>query len=289
MEHRSHEADIVIPTRGIDFGNKCTIKSDADVAQRELLEEKQMGEPVNCTSSELCTFLQALAEGYLPTCYSDTDQSAPSKSMNIASRSYQQGKKTACFHGFQSLTMSLDSMASHGAASSTSSLEDSLARTSPLQEKAQDSTVNVQASGLRCLESFAKYDHEKSTWKIAQRSLFEDSEGSLEIWPRWGMTVNGESFHAETSAEFTYESGSGLSLPTTGANEGKGSQKRRYIGSPEYRGAKMSEGLRTCEEDQIYLNPSFAELAMMWPLGWSDLAPLAMARFREWQQQHSIS
>lgn len=168
-------------------------------------------------------------------------------------------------------------------------LEDSLARTYPSQEKAQDLTENDQASGLRCVESFAKYDHESSTWKIAQRSLFEDSEESLEIWPRWGMTVNGESFHAEMLVEFTYESGSGLSLPTTGANEGKGSQKRRYIGSPEYRGAKMSEGLRICEEDPIYLNPLFAELAMMWPMGWTDLKPLAMDKFLAWQQQHSIS
>ena len=168
-------------------------------------------------------------------------------------------------------------------------LEDSLARTYPSQEKAQDSKVSDQACGLRCLESFAKYDLEGSSWKIAQRSLFGDLEESLETWPRWGMTVNGESFHAEMLAVFTYESGSGLSLPTTGANEGKGSQKRRYIGSPEYRGAKMSEGLRICEEDPIYLNPLFAELAMMFPPGWTDLRPLEMHKFREWQQQHSIS
>lgn len=168
-------------------------------------------------------------------------------------------------------------------------LEDSLAKTFPSQERAQDSMASAQVSGLKCAESFAKYDHDSSTWKIAQRSLFEDSEESLEIWPRWGMTVNGESFHVETLVEFTYESGSGLSLPTTGANEGKGSQKRRYIGSPEYRGAKMSEGLRTCEEDPIYLNPLFAELAMMWPMGWTELKPLEMDRFLEWQQQHSIS
>lgn len=163
------------------------------------------------------------------------------------------------------------------------------AKTSQSQAKEKESMATDQGYGLKCLESFAKYDHVESTWKIAQRSLFEVLGESLEIWPRWGMTVNGESFHAEMSAEFTYASGSGLSLPTTGANEGKGSQKRRYIGSPEYRGAKMSEGLRTCEEDPIYLNPLFAESAMMWPLGWTDLRPLAMDKFLAWQQQHSIS
>jgi DNA (cytosine-5)-methyltransferase 1 len=62
--------------------------------------------------------------------------------------------------------------------------------------------------------------------------------------------------------------------------------EKRYLGSPEYRGAKMSEGLRTCETDPIYLNPLFAELTMMWPLGWTDLKPLETAKFQEWQQQH---
>lgn len=27
---------------------------------------------------------------------------------------------------------------------------------------------------------------------------------------------------------------------------------------------------------------------MGWPLGWTDLKPLEMDRFREWQQQHSL-
>jgi len=37
------------------------------------------------------------------------------------------------------------------------------------------------------------------------------------------------------------------------------------------------------------LNPEWVEWLMGWPIGWTDLKPLEMARFREWQQQHSIS
>jgi hypothetical protein len=37
------------------------------------------------------------------------------------------------------------------------------------------------------------------------------------------------------------------------------------------------------------LNPTWVEWLMGWPLGWTDLKPLAMDRFREWQQQHSAS
>jgi DNA (cytosine-5)-methyltransferase 1 len=62
-------------------------------------------------------------------------------------------------------------------------------------------------------------------------------------------------------------------LPTLGKNETKGSSRKRYLGSPHFRGAKMSEGLRTCEDDPIYLHPSFAEAVMGFPIGWGVLEP----------------
>lgn len=34
------------------------------------------------------------------------------------------------------------------------------------------------------------------------------------------------------------------------------------------------------------LNPTWVEWLMGWPLGWTDLKPLVMDRFREWWQQH---
>lgn len=60
-------------------------------------------------------------------------------------------------------------------------------------------------------------------------------------------------------------------LPTIAANEGKGSCRDRYRNSPTFRGAKMSEGLRTSSKDPIFLNPSFGELIMGFPRGWTDL------------------
>ena len=84
------------------------------MAQKELRQEKQVGGPVNCSDSELCTFLRGLEEGFLPTYYSDTSPSVQSKSMNIASKSYQLGKKTVVFHGFPSLQMSRSSTDGRG-------------------------------------------------------------------------------------------------------------------------------------------------------------------------------
>ena len=37
------------------------------------------------------------------------------------------------------------------------------------------------------------------------------------------------------------------------------------------------------------LNPEWVEWLMGWPGGWTELKPLAMARFQEWQQQHSLN
>ncbi len=174
-----------------------------------------------------------------------------------------------------------------GEAVLTSFLEGFPARISALQERAQVLAESGVDFGKSSGESFAKWDQEKSMWRIRQHSLFEDLEQSLETWPRWGFMVYGECFHVPMLGEFNYEKESGFMVPTTGANEGKGSSKNRYLNSPDFHGAKMSEGLRTCETDPIYLNPSFAELTMMWPSGWSDLKPLAMDKFQDWQQQHS--
>lgn len=37
------------------------------------------------------------------------------------------------------------------------------------------------------------------------------------------------------------------------------------------------------------LNPMWVEWLMGWPLGWTDLKPLAMDRFHSWQQQHFVN
>jgi hypothetical protein len=40
------------------------------------------------------------------------------------------------------------------------------------------------------------------------------------------------------------------------------------------------------DSDGGQLNPAWVEWLMGWPIGWTELKPLAMARFQEWQQQH---
>jgi hypothetical protein len=82
------------------------------------------------------------------------------------------------------------------------------------------------------------------------------------------MIANGIAYQAQPLAHPISEIGYGL-LPTIGANEGKGSSSVRFRGSPHFRGAKMSEGLRTCQSDPIYTHPNFAEAVMGFPKDWT--------------------
>ena len=169
-------------------------------------------EPVNCIDSELCTYLQALEAGYLPTFYSDTSQYAPLKSMSIASKSYQRGRKTVSFHGFQSLTMCKHSTDDHGADSSMLLPVDSRAKTSASPGKAQESTENAAECGTTWPASLAKFDPDTSSWKTAQLSLLGGLEEFSETWPRWGLMRAGECWERQTLVPLTSGSGSGLSL-----------------------------------------------------------------------------
>ena len=77
-------------------------------------------------------------------------------------------------------------------------------------------------------------------------------------------------FQLVPSVHRTTGIGFGL-FPTMGANEYKGVSRKRFRGSPHFRGAKTSEGLRTTFNDPIYLSPSFAEAIVGFPIGWTDL------------------
>ena len=144
-----------------------------------------------------------------------------------------------------------------------------------------------QDYGGKCYAYLGKCDPISLTLKTAQCSLFEDSTESYAILPRSGTMRNGELWGAPEWEVCILESEPGLSLPTIGAQEGRGTSRKRYRGSEHFRGAKMCEGLRICETDPQYLNPVFGELAMMWPMGWTDLKPLETDKFRVWRQQHS--
>ena len=268
-------------------------------------------------------FSQALAEEYSEDTSLGGEQFAQLNVMPTPHK-FWRNDKTMEFSDLSRFGLTLRLLTgSHGAELLTSFLVAFHAKTSPLQERERESKESAPDCGNSSTELLAKWDQQSSMWKTAQCSLFEDLELSLETWPRAGSMRNGECYQQEMLADATCVKDAGLSLPTPtcsdnytgnlkssqqkpgsmhsvtlpqalrmmlptiGANEYKGSSKDRYINSIHFRGAKMCEGLRTCEADATYLNPYFAEVMMGWPLGWSVLEPLEMDKFLEWQQQHS--
>lgn len=352
MEHRSFAPDIVVPNDDYACGNKRVGELAPDVAPGELRQEKQVGGPVNCSDSELSIYLQALAEGFLPTFYSDTSQCAQSRLMSIASKSYRRGKQTVLFHGFPSLQMSQNLTDDRGAELLMSFAAGFRAKTSAQPEKAQALTVSEAECGRTWPASLAKYDPDTSSWRTAQYSLLGGLDEFSETWPKWGLMRSGECWERPTLAPLTSASGSGLwptpvaddaanrangkwnsrgepklsaqvLYPTPCANShtgaGHGPNKtgapnlqtvvaqRTYPTatatahkgwSPNHNRANTDDRLDYTVEREAFspgqqippmrLNPDWVEWLMGWPIGHTVLKPLETAKFREWQQQHSI-
>ena len=147
---------------------------------------------MNCTPSELSTYLQALAEGYLAISSLVTDVSVPSKLNHIASKSYQRGRKTVSFRGSQFLMTFGALTEDHGAALLTWYLAGFHVRTSAQPERERASKGNAPACGKKWHGSLARYDRATFSWRTAQYSLLGDLELFSETWPRWGTMRNGE-------------------------------------------------------------------------------------------------
>ncbi len=88
------------------------------------------------------------------------------------------------------------------------------AKTLAQQEKGLASPANDQGYGSTWRASFAKYDQNTRSLKIAQCSLFEDSNESCVTWPRWGSMRNGVCWEQTTVELHILEKESGCLLPT---------------------------------------------------------------------------
>lgn len=145
----------------------------------------------NCTDNELCTYLQALEAGYLPTSSSATSASAQSKSMAIASKSYRKGRKTVAFPGFQFGMMPAVSTATPGEDSSTACAQASPASPSAPPASSSENTTK-ETCGQRSRGYLAKYDPAGHCWRTSQLSLLTSTlEEYSQTWPRSGLMLGG--------------------------------------------------------------------------------------------------
>lgn len=200
---------------------------------------------------------------------------------------------------------------------------DFLAKTYQSPETGPDWTAKGQGYGEKWRGLLAKYDPATHSLKTAQLSLLEDSMSSSPTLPRWGLMLDGELYPQPIPALITEENESGYwPTPTTQDNvqiRGVGAAAKAknrgttlsgavkmwptetataYKGwSPNHNRASSDDRLDYSVEREIFqhgqqtppkrLNPDWVEWLMGWPIGHTELKPLATAKYQEWQQQHS--
>ena len=139
-----------------------------------------------------------------------------------------------------------------------------------MQESAPDYQASILDYGGICLEPFAWFDQRSRCWRTWQHCFIEGWARFSENWPPSGMTCNGIAYRLTPLACPTAVEGF-LRLPTPCASDHKGCSRTRYRHSPERRGGKLIEVLRTCLSDPIYTHPHFAELMMGLPKDYTRL------------------
>lgn len=202
-------------------------------------------------------------------------------------------------------TTSARSTVDRGADPLTSSVVDSLVRTSAPLVLKPDSTASDLDSGWKWLGSFARWDRVTSSWKTRQLSLIADSESSLEIWPLSGLMLSGECLEPGALGHRTYATDCGLlqaPCAPKGAPIPKLSQwrleTRQALPTPTASaraGYNQSLGVNPvirpsiemmAREDGGHLSLDWRDWLMGWPIGWSALEPMVMGRFPQWLRLH---
>lgn len=136
-------------------------------------------------------YLQEQAEEFSAERYLDGVRSERLKLMSTHGGCCCTSRRKETCHGFRSGMISAPLTGHPGAGSSTLSAEDSPARISAPQEKAQELKASAPAYGLKCTELFAKYVHGTRSWRTVQCSLDGGWEEYSETWPRQGIMLHG--------------------------------------------------------------------------------------------------
>jgi hypothetical protein len=183
---------------------------------------------------------------------------------------------------------------------------DSPVRMSAKQERGPAlKKATALACSMNLCESFAWWDRNTSSWKTSQRSLLTDWTLYSERWPKQGLMLNGHVFRRQMWAPAIGGIGGGV-LPTPVAQTGQGGAKGldggsgarqilaaagfpRAVGAPtalltptanDWKGKTNWKNANRHGPQRLpdclligeatYLNPSFVEEMMGFPVGWTD-------------------
>lgn len=253
-------------------------------------------------------FSRALVEVSSAVISSDGAPSVPSSATPTPQAFLLRDKTTAHWRRFPSGMTCAPLTADRGEAVLMSYLAGFPVKTSVPPDKAQASTAHAQDSGRRWPASLAKYDRASSSWRTPQCSLLADLDAFSATWPRWGTMRDGECWEHATPVRRISENECG-SWPTPNTmdkrsamsmtspeiwQERQEAKARQGFPTPTVNDSKNnnppSQALRNTPPLNVVvggnMNPTWVEWLMGWPLGWTDLRPLEMDRFRQWCASH---
>ena len=268
-------------------------------------------------------FSQALVAAYSEANSLDGEQFVPS-SGNPIPQAYLSPDKMTDFSRLSRFGMTYKPLTENlGAAVLMWCQEDSRARTLALREKAQELTESEAGCGEKWHASFTKYDPDSRSWKTAQCLLLGDLELFSETWPQWGLMRSGECWERLTLERLTRGTESGLSPDgvttfhtpnTTGLDGGSNSRRalrKRTATLPtvvksDYAARRPTEnwqgksdlpsvvwtqagGTQNPQMPPAKLSADWVEWLMGWPLGWTELKPLATDKSPCVPQEHGKS
>ena len=215
----------------------------------------------------------------------------PSRLKSIHGRFCCNGKLTESYLDSLSGTTLKHSTENRGAEKSMSLPEDFPAKIFPLPGKEPASPENGLAYGQKWPELLAKYDHDSHSWRTAQCSLLGDLELFSETWPKWGIMQDGVSWELMMPEQFTIEKDYGY-WPTPTATDWKATGKietLKKLGDPLQAGHQNRPMYEYSRRNNTKMPLSASEMMNLFPIGWTDLKPLEMDRFRRWLALHGIS
>jgi hypothetical protein len=244
-------------------------------------------------------FSQALVEAFSEESFSDGEPSAP-LSGNPIQQAYCAPDKMTAFCRLSRFGMTFKPLTEdRGEALLMSYLAAFPAKTFQPPEGEQESMANDQGCGEKWRGWLAKYDPDSCSWKTPQCSLLGDLDEFSETWPRWGLMRNGECWDMTTSVVNIGVNESGL-LPTPTKNlfshwssalakQSNDGRRKSGVKVGSILWWEMTEHhlrLGGIEDKKMIPDPSCGEVVMGWPMGWTELQPLEMDKFREWLRQH---
>ena len=125
-------------------------------------------------------------------------------------------------------------------------------------------------------ELLAKFNRTFVFGKILQQSPLKGLKRCSPVLTRWGITRGGECLSVEATVRTMKESGCSL-LPTpTSHNAKEGNYPAEHRRNTKTLAAQIGGKI----------NPEWNEWRMGWPVGWTDLKPLATDKFHQWLRSH---